>query len=333
MTLLLVAAAVLPIGGQSPAPPIDLIADGGILGGGPIARHPEEGAAAHVTWFAGLTARTTGVHLGRGWDFGAGAALRREPAFAMARSAATVTPAYFDALTASTAIQFAHRSAAFETAVVGQFSETRFDRAQRLMRAANTINDWAFLVDALGRFAGSARGTRRPRARPIAVSIVRAFAGVQHNQRLHRAGDLEGFDDPTGRVVGGIYVTPWRLRNARGEPVVTAGGGIDGEAAIRGGERLPAGFRVRLRAEVDLRHCAERLRPPPGLVSGLAAGCTSIYPALAWSPESRGCYGVVGPQTGEGVPAGRSGPAPATVETSSPLAGFAVRLGTHHRLL
>ena len=29
---------------------------------------------------------------------------------------------------------------------------------------------------------------------------------------------------------------------------------MDVEAAIRGGERLPAGFRVLLRAEVDVRH-------------------------------------------------------------------------------
>jgi hypothetical protein len=149
MTLLFVAAAGLSIGGQSLAPPIDVIVDGGLLGAGPIAVRPVEGAAAHVSWFAGLTARTRRVHLGRGWDFSADGALRREPAFAMARSAATVTPAYFDALTASTAIQFAHRSEAFDTAVVGRFAETRLDRAQRLMRAANTIDDWAFLVDAV----------------------------------------------------------------------------------------------------------------------------------------------------------------------------------------
>jgi hypothetical protein len=34
---------------------------------------------------------------------------------------------------------------------------------------------------------------------------------------------------------------------------MTVGGGMDVEAAIRGGERLPAGFRVLLRAEVDVR--------------------------------------------------------------------------------
>ena len=261
MTLLFVAAAVLPIGGQALTPPIDVIIDGGIVGGAPTVRHPAEGAAAHATWFGGLTARTMRVPLGRGWDFRAAAALRREPAFALARSAATVAPAYFDALTASTAIQFAHISGAIETAVVGRFAETRLDRAQRVMRAANTIDDWAFLLDAVVDVRwygpGDPPASERDRSRS---AIIRAFVGIQHNQRLHRAGDLQGFDDPTGRIVGGIQVTPWQRRNVRGESVMTAGGGMDVEAAIRGGERLPAGFRVLLRAEVDVRRARRAWR-------------------------------------------------------------------------
>ena len=105
-----------------------------------------------------------------------------------------------------------------QTAVVGRFAETRLDRAQRLIRAANTIDDWAFLVDAVVdvRWYGPRDTPAFERDRSQS-SIVRAFAGVQHNQRFHRAGDLQGFDDPTGRVVGGIYVTPWQHRNVRGE--------------------------------------------------------------------------------------------------------------------
>jgi hypothetical protein len=261
MTLLLVAVAARPIGAQPAASPIDVMVDGGVLGAGPAAWHRVEGAPAHVTWFGGLTARTARVPLGRGWNFSAAAALRREPAFALARSAATVTPAYFDALTASTAIHFSHISGRFETAAVGRFAETRLDRAQRLTRAANTIDDWAFLVDAVL----DVRWYRRRDAPSLVPDrsrspIVSAFVGVQHNQRLHRAGDLQGFDDPTGRVVGGIDVTPWQLRNIRGERVMTVGGAMDVEAAIRGGERLPAGLRLSLRVELDLRRAGRAWR-------------------------------------------------------------------------
>jgi hypothetical protein len=261
MTLLLVAAAVLPIRGQALAPPIDVIVDGGILGGGPTDGRPAEGVPTHVTWSGGLTARSRRVSLGRSWDFSGDAALRREPAFALGRSAATVAPAYFDALTVSTTIQFAHGSRAFETAVVGRFAETRLDRAQRVMRATNTIDDWAFLVDVVVDVRWFGPGNT-PTSEPNRwrSSTVRGYVGVQHNQRLHRAGDLQRFDDPTGRVVGGIYVTPWQRRNVRGQRVMAAGGGMDIETAIRRGERLPAGFRVLVRAEVDVHRALQAWR-------------------------------------------------------------------------
>ena len=92
------------------------------------------------------------------------------------------------------------------------------------------------------------------------MSIVHGYVGIKHDQRLHRAGDLSGFDDPTGRLEGGLFVTPWRLTNAHGERVMAAGAGVDGEAAVRGGERLPSGFRVFLRADVDLRHALNTWR-------------------------------------------------------------------------
>ena len=75
MMLLCVAAAVLPVGGQALGPPIGVLVDGGVLGARPAVGRPAEGAAVHVTWFGGLTARTARVPLGRDWDFSADAAL------------------------------------------------------------------------------------------------------------------------------------------------------------------------------------------------------------------------------------------------------------------
>jgi hypothetical protein len=235
--------------------PITLIVDGGAVGGWPTEARGRDAGTVHSTWFGGLSVQTTRAAMGRGWDFSVDAAFRREPTFAMARTGPTVTPVYLDALSASSSLRFAHTSRSFETAIIGRFAETRIDRVQQVTPATNTINEWSFLVDAAVdlHWYGS-RGTPVRSADRRLMSLVGGHIGVQHDQRLHRAGDLQGFDDPTGRIEGGVFVTPWRLINARGEPVMAIGGGADMNAALRGGERLPSGFRVLLRAEVDLRH-------------------------------------------------------------------------------
>ena len=117
VTILVAAAAVVPARGQTLGS-IDVLVDGGVLGDGPVVARASDTHTAQVTWFGGVTAETPRIPLGRAWDVSAGAALRREPAFAMARAGTTVTPAYLDALTASTSLLFAHTSGSLETAIV-----------------------------------------------------------------------------------------------------------------------------------------------------------------------------------------------------------------------
>jgi hypothetical protein len=92
--------------------------------------------------------------------------------------------------------------------------------------------------------------------------LAHAYAGIRHDQRFHRAGDLAGFDDPTARVFLGFDLNPIRIADRRtegsGNALFTFGGGFEFEGALRGPSRLPSGFRFVLRGDLDLLKALQR---------------------------------------------------------------------------
>ena len=82
--------------------------------------------------------------------------------------------------------------------------------------------------------------------------LLRASVGIRHDERFHRAGDLQPFNDPTGRVFFGFAPHPVRAA------AVSAGGGFEFEGAWRGAHRLPSGYRVFAESTVDLRRALRR---------------------------------------------------------------------------
>jgi len=78
------------------------------------------------------------------------------------------------------------------------------------------------------------------------------YGGVKHDRRYHRNGDLDPYDDPTGRVLGGLFFSVWQRQGSDGLPLLLVGGGADFETALRTGVRLPSAGRVFLKASVNL---------------------------------------------------------------------------------
>jgi hypothetical protein len=74
--------------------------------------------------------------------------------------------------------------------------------------------------------------------------LVDVYAGLRHDQRLHRAGDLSALRDPTGRIVLGASAYPFR----RGR--FSAGASLEFERAWLGVSRLPSALSVELSARV-----------------------------------------------------------------------------------
>jgi hypothetical protein len=231
--------------------PLDVVADAGVTDGGATSeRAPGD---PNATWFAGVTAETARLPMPHRWDFSADGAIRREPALAMVHNGAAIVPAYLDAIASSATIRFAHALGSIETAIVARLAGTRLDRDQRLTSADNTIGNWTFFADAVGELRWYGRSGRALSDGHPPAPLVSVYAGVKHDQRFHRAGDLSNFDDPTGRLEGGFFIAPWRLANGDGAHVMSAGGGVDAETALDGRQRLPSAFRVFLSMEVDLR--------------------------------------------------------------------------------
>jgi hypothetical protein len=183
--------------------------------------------------------------------------LDRQLLLAMTKAVPAVLPRYTAGFTTSAALRIAHAFfSSSELAVVGRAGVARIDDGANA--AANDIGPAAAFFDAkidvrwFGRdlsFVHQIGQTLMP--------ILQAYVGVRHDQRFHRAGDLSGFDDPTGRVIGGIAINPVRIaarrRHEHGSATFVAiGGGFDWERALRGAVQLPSGFRVTLRADVDV---------------------------------------------------------------------------------
>jgi hypothetical protein len=82
----------------------------------------------------------------------------------------------------------------------------------------------------------------------------------RRSSHFHRAGDLAGFNDPTGRICFGFDVNPIRVTDGRtegsGNTLFTFGGGFQFEG---GPNRLPSGFRFVLSGNLDLVRTLRRL--------------------------------------------------------------------------
>ena len=224
-----------------------------------------------------LDVETEHVDLGRSWDFGLVFDAGTQPLFVMVKTPAAtmVTPAYLDGLTTSTGFRFAHASTSTETAVVGRIGAARLNsestvfgggnQAESAVVAANDMGEWALFMEGSVDFRWYARDVWLVHLATQPLDpLVHIYAGVKHDQRYHRAGDLEGFDDPTGRIFFGFDVNPIRVTDRRtegsGNTLFTFGGGFAFEGALRETNRLPSGFRVGLSGNLDLVKVLHRLR-------------------------------------------------------------------------
>lgn len=252
--LLLTSTAARSAVAQTAAGPV-LLADVGVADGG-SASGP---STRDADWLAGATIASAPLPMGRNWEFSVAARLAREPVLGMARAGRDVAPAYFDAVRASGFLRFVHTSGAFDVAIVGRYAETRMDRSQSRVPAENDNGPWTFLFEATThfRFYAERDAAASPRQRRL-MPVVDVYGGVKHDRRFHREGDLQPYDDPTGRALGGVFVAAWRWLDAGGLPRIVVGGGADFETALRTGVRLPSAGRVLLRAVVDV----SKSRPP-----------------------------------------------------------------------
>jgi hypothetical protein len=201
-----------------------------------------------------LDIETTHARIGRGWEFALAFDAGRQPLFTMIRTGSTtaVMGAYLNGFTASSALRIGRATTTTETAIVGRIGTARID-AGDTTPASNDIGSWAAFFDAQMdfRWYGRDRGLAHLPATTLAP-IVDIHGGVKHDQRFHRAGDLAGFRDPTGRVVFGASVYPLRVA------WLSIGGGVDFERAMPGTDRLPSGFRAALSGRLDLGRALRR---------------------------------------------------------------------------
>jgi len=79
------------------------------------------------------------------------------------------------------------------------------------------------------------------------LETVEAYGGLRHDERLRRDGALAGYRDPTGRTFVGIGIMPLT------KGAFSAGGSIEYERALPGGDRLPAGTRLTAVARFRVR--------------------------------------------------------------------------------
>jgi hypothetical protein len=224
-TTLRAAVWVVAFGQSAAAQQLSAIVNGGVAVGGTTAEH-----SASAT--AGLDVRTPRLGLGRAWKISATGGAEWGPLFAMIKATPVfaVAPAYRDGLWLSGGIRIEHVTARTEMAVVARAGSAWID-ARRAALASNDIGDWAACFDS---------GVDIRWIDPL----VEVYAGVRHNQRLHRAGDLSALRDPTGRIVLGASAYPFR----RGR--FSAGASLEFERAWLGVSRLPSAATVMLSGRV-----------------------------------------------------------------------------------
>jgi hypothetical protein len=196
-----------------------------------------------------LDIETRHADIGRGWDFALAVDAGRQPLFAMVKTApaAALMRAYLNGLTTGAGFRIGRATTTTETAIVGRLGTARIDSADA-MPASNDIGAWSAFFDGHVDFRWYGRDVRVVHLEATTLApIVEVYAGLKHDQRFHRAGDLAGFRDPTGRVALGASAYPIRV------VWLNVGGGVDFEGALPGTDRLPSGFRAVLAGRLDLR--------------------------------------------------------------------------------
>jgi hypothetical protein len=202
--------------------------------------------------------------IGRGWDAALGLTGGWQPLLTMAKTvnSGAIVPRYSSGLTTSIAVRVSHVSSRTEAALTGHVGSSHVSPSSGIVdgvqasTAANEIGPWAAFFDVTGDVRWYPRAVPQVhRTNQSFDWVAHLFATAKHDQRFHRAGDLDGFNDPTGRIVLGCDLYPIRLIDERPQDARTwfnAGGGFEYEAAIRSTDRLPSGWKAMLVAHVDL---------------------------------------------------------------------------------
>lgn len=218
------------------------------------------GAATHglTTVFAGVASEVRPLDLGLGWAAGVGLQAGRQPVLAMVRGDTGAEPMFKNATVVATELRFAKDSRTLELSAVSRAGATRIDLSpvrreedsvtRTYIAAANDRDEWALFFDARfeARWYGREVWATRLNMRTL-DPLLRASVGIRHDERFHRTGDLQPFNDPTGRVFFGFAFHPVRAGR------VGAGGAFEFEGALRGANRLPSGYRLAAEGTLDLR--------------------------------------------------------------------------------
>ena len=215
-----------------------------------------------------LEVETRHANIGRGWNVALAFDAGRQPLFAMIKTSpgAGVTPAFLNGLTARAGFRIGRAAATTDTAIVGRFGMARIDAMNAL--ASNEVGAWSASFDGQVDFRWYGRGRRLadPETTTLAP-LVDVHGGLKHDQRFHRAGDLAGFRDPTGRMMFGASVYPIRVA------WFSVGGGVDFERAMPGTDRLPSGLRTALAGRLDITRALRRDRTRPTSSARASRSC------------------------------------------------------------
>jgi hypothetical protein len=215
---------------------------------------------------AGFDVQPRPASLGGAWDIRFDLSFDRQPRFVMTKpSSSAVAAGYASGLGTSLALWLAHTSGPSEIAVVGRAGAARLDADANVV--SNDIGQTAAFFDALVDFRwyrGGAPASLHNSQR--LMPAAHTYAGVRHDQRFHRAGDLAGFDDPTGRVILAGELSVVRIADRRagagGATLFTVDGGVEFERALRGAHPMPSGFRVFVRGNLDCLRALRRKSSP-----------------------------------------------------------------------
>jgi len=169
--------------------------------------------------------------------------------------------------------RIAHASRSTEIAAVGHFGAARLSTTtptlgvgsdeRTMLIAANDIAKWALAFGGGLDFRWYAQDVWQVHLtnQPL-LPLLHVYGGLRHDQRFRRDGDLERFNDPTGRVYFGFDAYPFRVSGGAGShggrPLLTVGGGFAFDTALVTTERLPSGYRVFASGVVDLNRVTGR---------------------------------------------------------------------------
>lgn len=229
------------------------------------------GAATHgiKTVHLGFETEMRPLSMPLGLTAALGLRVARQPVLAFVRNPAvsastpSAEPVYRNGIAMNGELRFAHAFRSAELASASRAGAVRvgldpvtittrgtnnITTTKNYAAADNDIDEWALFFDT--------RLDLRWYDRPVWVKrlnmetldpLLRASVGLRHDERFHRKGDLQPFNDPTGRIFFSVGLHPLRYE------AFSAGGGFEFETALRGKNRLPSGYRIVLDAALDLR--------------------------------------------------------------------------------